>query len=115
MAAHPVAHGVAPRLHPADLLQGHAQFPQQLDLLELFHLSRAVLPIAVLAVAPGGNEALLLVKADILFGDAHLGLYLIDLHALILPSRFLWLGYTFHQGEGQGHFEKIHSSSRGRA
>lgn len=82
MAAHAIAHGVGTRLHLADFLQRDAQLAQQLYLPQLVHLPRAVLPVAIFAVAPGGDESLLLVEANVLFGDAHLGLHLIDFHRL---------------------------------
>ena len=99
VAAHAVPHGLGPLLHPADLLNGHAQLPQQLDAPEDVHLLLAVVPVAVFAVAAGGEQALLLIEADILFCDAHQGLHLIDLHRDHLAFGPL---YTLQQGEGQG-------------
>ena len=103
VAAHPVGHR-APGLHPPDFLQRYAQLAHQLDLPQDGHLCLAVVPVAVFAVAPGGQQPLLLIEADVLFGDAHLGLHLVDLHG---RSPFLELPYTFHKGEGQEVFEKF--------
>ena len=78
MAAHAVSHRVGPVLHPADLLQGNAQLPQQFDLEERLDLGVPVIPVAVLAVPPGGQKALGLIEADVLPGNAHQGLHLVD-------------------------------------
>ena len=86
MAAHPVPHRVGAPLHLADLLQGHPQLPQQLDPPQGLHLRLSVIPVAVLAVPPGGEQPLRLVKADVLSGDAHQGLHLVDLQAYHLTS-----------------------------
>ena len=88
MAAHAVPYGVDARLHVSDLLQGDAQLAHELDLPQPLHVLLPVLPVAVLCVAPGGDEPLVLVEADILFCDAHLGLHFVDLHGLGPLSAF---------------------------
>ena len=49
------------------------------------------------------QQTLGLVKADVLFRDAHQGLHFVDLHRFT-PS--LGVSYTFQKGEGQEVFEK---------
>ena len=88
MTAHAVPHGVGPALHPADFLQRHTQLSQQLDLEQDADLGLAIVPIAVFAVSPGGQKALGLIKANVLPGDAHQGLHLVDFQAAHLAFRY---------------------------
>lgn len=61
---------------------------------QAFHVRLRVAAVAVARLAAGGNEPLLLVKADVLFGHAHSGFHFVDLHgsgaslrAYVTPSR----------------------------
>ena len=67
-----------------DLLTGDIQLPEKSDLGEPVHIRQGVFPIAVGGVASRGDQTLLLVEADILFGDAHQLFDLIDLHDSLL-------------------------------
>ena len=86
MAAHAVGHRVHTGEHLPNLLQRHAQLTHELDAPEGVHFAAAVIPVAVFAVAAGAQQPLRLVKADVLFGDAHQGLYLVDLQRRALLS-----------------------------
>ena len=68
--------------------------PEPHDAAQAFHVRLRVAAVAVARLAAGGNEPLLLVKADILFGHAHNGFHFVDLHgsgaslrAYVTPSR----------------------------
>ena len=80
MPPHAVLQRLSAGNHPPDLLDGHAQLPQQFDLLQPPQLFLAVIPVAVFRIASGVQQPLLLIKADILFGNAHQRLYFIDFH-----------------------------------
>ena len=82
MAAHTVPHGVGAVLHLPDLLQRKAQLPKQLDPPQDLHLSLPIVPVTVLAVPPGGEQSLRLIKADVLPRDAHQGFHFIDFQGI---------------------------------
>ena len=65
VAQQAVGEGKFSLLHPPDLLQGHIQLAQQLDLAQGLHILLTIIPVAVVCVSTGGEQSLLFIEADI--------------------------------------------------
>jgi len=82
LAGHSLSQRALSLQHLPDLGQRHIQFAQQLDAPQTLDIRLRVTAVAVAGLPSGADEPLFLIKADILFGHAHGGFHLVDLHWL---------------------------------
>ena len=94
LAVHTLCQRALSFQHLPDLGQRHVQLAQQFDAAQAFHVRLGVAAVAVARLPARGDEPLLLVKADVLFGHADGGFHFVDLHgpaaslqAHLTPSR----------------------------
>ena len=93
LQAHALGQRALPFQHLPDFCQRHIQLAQKLDALQALHICLRVAAVAVARLAAGGDEPLLLVKADVFLvtptaaSTSLIFMVPASLHAHSIPSR----------------------------